>query len=186
MRVHNVVMAASFFLTVLNVAACRVGAPPEMADVGVTMIAASATIQVDQRTVDELMLTFHKADDALRRQDLEALMTIYSNNYNYHGIDKPELRNIWQDFFRQYRDFSDTHIFSRIIASATGKPPTADITCTGSVWAVSRLTGRRVNIDSWYGDVHHLVYEEGAWRIIGHAWEAPRDTRYVLSPHPFF
>jgi hypothetical protein len=170
----------------LELAGCRFGPPPEMADVGQTMIAESASIQADQRTVDELMLTFHKADEALRRQDLEALMTIYSKNYNYHGIDKPELRNIWQDLFRQYREFSNTHIFSAITAKTEKQPATAEITCTGSIWAVSRLTGRRVNIDSWFGDVHHLVYEDGAWRIIGHAWETPPDTRYILNPHPFF
>jgi hypothetical protein len=171
---------------VLGLASCRFGPPPPMADVGATIIGASADIQTDQRTVDELMLTFHKADEALRRQDLDALMSIYSKSYNYHGIDKIELRNIWQDFFKQYRDFSNTHVFSKIVVDEKKTPPTAEITCTGSIWAVSKLTGRRVNIDSWYGDVHHLLYEDGAWRIQGHAWEAPRNTRYVLSPHPFF
>lgn len=170
----------------LELAGCRFGPPPEMPDVGATMIAASATIQADQRTVDELMLTYHQADEALRRQDLDGLMNIYSKNYNYHGIDKIELRNIWQDLFRQYRDFSSTHMFSSITVNTTKKPPTADITCTGSLWALSKLTARRVNIDSWFGDVHHLVHEDGAWRITGHAWEAPRDSRYVLNPHPFF
>jgi hypothetical protein len=130
--------------------------------------------------------TFHRADEALRRQDLDALMTIYSENYKYHGIDKIELRNIWEDLFKLYRDFSSTHVFSNITADTTRKPQTAEITCTGSLWALSRLTGRRVNIDSWYSDVHHLVYEDRAWRIQGHAWEGPRDTRYVLTPHPFF
>jgi hypothetical protein len=132
------------------------------------------------------MGTFHRADEALRRQDLDALMILYSENYKYHGIDRIELRNIWQDLFKLYRDFSSTHVFSNITADTTRKPHTAEITCTGSLWAMSRLTGRRVNIDSWYSDVHHLVYEDRAWRIQGHAWEGPRDTRYVLTPHPFF
>jgi hypothetical protein len=200
----------------LELAGCRFGPPPEMADVGATLIAASADIQTDQRTVEELLVTFHRADKALHQQDLDTLMNIYSKNYNYHGIDKAELRNIWQDLFTQYRDFSSTHVFSKIVVDEKKTSPTAGITCTGSIWAISRVTGQRVNIDSWFGDVHHLVYEDGkgrvprakglsegsgrvgeivglgregengAWRIVGHAWEAPRDTRYVLSPHPFF
>jgi hypothetical protein len=133
--------------------ACRVGPLPEMADIGKTAIAPSARIQADQRIVDELVDTFHRADEALRRQDLDALMPIYSENYRYHGIDKIELRNIWEDLFRLYRDFSSTHVFSNITADTTR----AEITCTGSLWAMSRMTGRRVNIDSWYSDVHHLV-----------------------------
>jgi hypothetical protein len=186
MRPRNKCAVGTIIGVVLGVTGCHFGPPPPMADVGATIIGASADIQADQRTVDELMLTFHKADEALRRQDLDVLMSIYSKNYNYHGFDKAELRNVWQDFFKQYRDFSSTHVFSSITAATTNKPPTAEITCTGSLWAISKLTGRRVNIDSWYGDIHHLVYEDGAWRIQGHAWEAPRDTRYVLSPHPFF
>jgi hypothetical protein len=170
----------------LGLAGCRVGPLPEMVDLGKSVIAPSATIQADQRTVDELMVTFHGADEALRRQDLDALMSIYSKNYNYHGIDKIELRNIWRDLFKLYRDFSSTHVFSSITADTAHKAPTAEITCTGSLWAMSRLTDRRVNIDSWYSDVHHLVYEDGAWRIIGHAWEPPRGVGYVLTPHPFF
>jgi hypothetical protein len=173
-------------MMVLGAAACRFGPPPPMADLGKTEIAQSATIQADPETVQEILATFNRADEALRRQDLDALMIIYSKNYNYHGIDKIELRNIWHDFFKQYRDFSSTHVFSSITANTTKKPPMAEITCTGSLWAISKFTGRRVNIDSWFGDVHHLVYEDTLWRIQGHAWEAPRDTRYVLSPHPFF
>ena len=186
MRQGNVCVVMTIIGVVLVATSCRFGPQPPMADVGATIIGAKADIQADQRTVDELMLTFHKADEALRRQDLDALMSIYSKNYNYHGIDKAELRNIWQDLFRQYRDFSSTHVFSSIAAARANTPPTAEITCTGSLWAISRLTGQRVNIDSWYSDVHHLVYENGVWGIQGHAWEAPRDTRYVLSPHPFF
>jgi hypothetical protein len=183
-RHEGVVMAV--LCVMLGLSSCRVGPLPEMADLGKTAIAPSATIQTDQRTVDDLMVTFHRADEALRLQDLDALMTIYSKNYKYHGIDKIELRNIWQDLFRQYRDFSTTHIFSSMIVNAEKTPPVAEITCTGSLWAMSRLTGRRVSIDSWYSEVHHLVYEDGGWRIIGHAWEAPRGAQYVLTPHPFF
>jgi hypothetical protein len=186
MREGRGLIAAALLGTMMGMSSCRMGPPPEMADLGKTVIAPSATVQADQRTLDELMATFHRADEALYRQDLDALMTIYSKNYNYHGIDKIELRNIWQDLFRQYRDFSTTHIFSSIIVNAEKTPPVAEITCTGSLWALSKLTGRRVNIDSWFGDVHHLVYEDGSWRIYGHAWEAPRDLGYVLTPHPFF
>jgi hypothetical protein len=32
-----------------------------------------------------------------------------------------------------------------------------------------------MNIEGWFGDVHHLVYDDVSWRIYGHAWEAPRD-----------
>jgi hypothetical protein len=51
---------------------------------------------------------------------------------------------------------------------------------------MSRQTGDRVNVDSWYGEVHHLIYEDGIWRIRGHAGEAPKGIQFGVAPHPFF
>jgi hypothetical protein len=162
------------------------GAPaPVVPDLGHIEIVPTAKIQTDQETLSQIVTTFNLANDALRRQDLDSVMNLYSKNYKYHGIDKTELRNIWEDLFTLYRDFSSTHLFSSITADTTRQQPTAEITCTGSLWAFSRLTGRRVNIDSWWGEVHYLVLEDGLWRIQGHAWEE-RDTRFWLTPHPFF
>ncbi|MBU6483053.1 MAG: hypothetical protein KGS09_21250 [Nitrospirae bacterium] len=54
--------------------------------------------------------------------------------------------------------FRSNHILSRI-AAIPGTPPSAELTCTGSLWAVSKETGQQVNIDSWYGEVHYMVKE---------------------------
>lgn len=174
-------------VSVIGLAGCRFGPPPAMPDIGKTEIAYGADIQADEQTVRTLLDTFKRADEALHRQDVDALMTLYSRNYKYHGYDKDRLRLLWEDLFRLYVQFSTTHVFSKIVVNATATSPTAEIMCSGSIWAVSNLTGQRVNIDSWFGDVHHLVYEDGAWRISGHAWgDIPKPGRYVLSPHPFF
>ncbi len=170
---------------VIGLAGCRFGLPPDMPDIGRTQLAHGA-VQADERALTEILDTFSKADEALRKQDLDALMTIYSQTYKYHGYDKDRLRLLWKDLFLLHTQFSTTHVFSKIVVNANATPPTAEITCSGSLWAVSKLTGQRVNIDSWFGEVHHTIYEDGAWRIRGHAWEIPDPGRYVLSLHPFF
>lgn len=43
----------------------------------------------------------------------------------------------------------------------------AEVACAGNLWAKSALTGERVTIDSWYGEVHVLVNEDGVWRLRG-------------------
>jgi len=171
---------------VIGLAGCRFGQVPPMPDIGKTQLAHGAVVQADERALTEILDTFHRADEALHKQDLDALMTIYSPTYKYHGYDKDRLRLLWEDWFRQLDHFSTTHVFSKIVVNANASPPTAEITCSGSIWAVSKLTGQRVNIDSWFGEVHHLIYEDGAWRIRGHAGEAPEPGRPVLSPHPYF
>jgi hypothetical protein len=171
---------------VIGLAGCRFGLPPDMPDLARTQLAHGAVVQADERALTEILATFSKADEALRKQDLDALMTIYSQTYKYHGYDKDRLRLLWKDLFLLHTQFSTTHVFSKIVVNANATPPTAEITCSGSLWGVFKLTGQRVNIDSWFGEVHYLVYEDGAWRIRGHAWEAPDPGRYVLSAHPFF
>jgi hypothetical protein len=52
--------------------------------------------------------------------------------------------------------------FTRIVVRSNGQR-TAEITCSGSLYGVSKNTGEPATVDSWYGEVHHVVYEEGAW-----------------------
>jgi len=165
---------------------CRFGLQPSMPDIGATTIAHTAEIQADDQTLKDIMATFKRADEALRRQDLNALMDVYSEDYAHHGYTKTLLRGIWDGLFQDYHDFSSTHVFSKITVEV-GKASKTEITCTGSLWATSNRTGERVNIDSWFGAMHLLRYEGGAWRIRGHAGAIPRmEMRYALPPHPFF
>ena len=170
----------------LELQGCRLGIQPSMPDIGATTIAHTAEIQADDRTMKEIMSTFKRADEALRRMDLTALMDLYSEDYTHDGYTKELIRRNWEGLFQHYYDFSSTHVFSKIKVEV-GKVPKTEITCTGSLWASSTRTGERVNIDSWFGAVHLLAYEDGVWRIRGHAGEIPRkEIRYTLPPHPLF
>lgn len=158
---------------------------PAFSDLGQTRIDRWAEITADDKTVGEILAAFNRAEEALRARDLDALMALYAQAYNYHGLRKDDLRKVWENLFAEYPRISSTHIFSRI-AAGPGKFPTAEITCTGSLWATSKETGQRVFLDSWFSEVHHLVYEDGAWRILGHAGEPSKVLQFGVTPHPFF
>jgi hypothetical protein len=157
-------------------------------DLDGTYVPHSATIQTDKKTEAEILKSFKQAEDAVKHKDIDALMDFYADNYKHRGFTKDSLRTEWKHLFHEYREFSATHVLTRIAVDNQRVPPTAQVTCTGSLWGISNDTNDRVNIDSWYNEVHYLTYIDGAWRIRGHAWEMlnPKDTRLARPPHPFF
>jgi ketosteroid isomerase-like protein len=157
-------------------------------DISGIYIVHSVNIQADPQTVDEIMTAFKQAEKAVQHGDLDAVMAFYAEGYQHLGFTKESLRTEWENLFQEYHDFSTTHIFTSISARLDNTPPSAEITCTGNLWAISKANGQRVNIDSWFGEVHYLTHENAAWRIRGHAWDPIilRQTRTPRPPHPFF
>jgi hypothetical protein len=150
-----------------------------------TKISPGAEVQADDKTVHGIVASFQKAEEFLDARNLDALMGLYSKDYNYNGLKKDDLKKIWESLFAQHHRIATSHLFSKIVV-ADGKHPTAEITCTGSLWATSGPTGKRMNIDSWFEEVHHMVYEDGAWRISGHVGEPARTPQFGVAPHPLF
>ena len=157
-------------------------------DLDGTYVAHSADIQADRKTLNDILSAFKRAEAALRRRDVDGIMELYSDSYTYHSFNKLTLRQVWTDLFQGNHDFSTTHVFTKIKLEADSTPQTAQIVCTGSLWAISNETNERVNLDSWFGEVHHMVSENGKWRIRGHAWEGltEKEPRFARPPHPFF
>ena len=142
----------------------------------------------DQRSVEEIVATFKRAEEAIEQRNLDDTMTFYAHNYRHTNFNPVTLRPIWDSLFREYRDLSITHVFSQIVVQANTDPPTARVTCTGSLWGTAKQTGALVNIDSWVDNEHYLVYESGQWRTQGHQWEVlmEKETRSARPPHPLF
>lgn len=145
-------------------------------------IAMGADIQADQDTVREIQKAFHGVEAALEAGDLEALMAFYSESYSNFGLTKADIKKIWADLFAKYRRFSTNHSFAKIVVS-DGKNPRAHITCSGSLWGTSRETGQRESLDNWLWEVHHLVYEDRAWRLRG---PGKTHMHFGVALHPLF
>ncbi|HEU4684843.1 MAG TPA: nuclear transport factor 2 family protein [Nitrospira sp.] len=151
-----------------------------------TQILPDAKVEADQQSLTEIIGTFDRAEEAIRARDLNGMMELYAENYQYHGLKRDDVRNIWADLFSQYDLISNIHTFSAIKVLQSGKEATAEITCTGAVWANSRDTKQRIPIDSWHQEVHHLVKSKDGWRIVGNLGGEQTIRRFGTAPHPLF
>ena len=151
-----------------------------------TQILPEAGIEADQQSVNELIGTFDQAQEAIRARDINSLMALYATNYQFHGLKRDDIRKIWMDLFAQYDLIANIHTFSgiKVVKTATGL--TAEIICTGAVWANSRKTKQRIPIDSWHQEVHRLVKGADGWRIIGNLGGDQAIRQFGTAPHPLF
>ncbi|MEP7153575.1 MAG: hypothetical protein ABI856_17885 [Nitrospira sp.] len=168
-------------LVLISLHVLGLGAPASAA----VRIDAGADLQADAETVRQIEELFNRAEEAIGKKDLDALMTVYSDHYRYQELTKADMRKIWKVFLEKYDRISTLHSFSRVVVTS-GKHPTARITCTGALWATSDRNDERVNLSSWAGDVHQLSYEEGAWRIVGQGRIAPNRPEFGKAPPPLF
>ena len=152
-----------------------------------TQVLSEATIEADAATVLEITSTFDQAEEAIRSRDLEALMALYAQNYRYHGIGKDGIRKIWADLFARYTVITNLHAFSSITVGGSGPNRIVQITCTGALHGATKNSKKPIPIDSWYREIHYLVKEQGAWRILGsQGGETPAVLPFGTAPHPLF
>jgi hypothetical protein len=147
---------------------------------------SGSVIEVDTATLKAVVGLFETAEDAIKAHDLDKVMTMYSSHYNYHGLKKNDVRKIWKDLFDEYQEIASTHLFTRMTKVGSGGDAMLEVTCTGHLWARSKISDLYIPIDSWHEEVHYLVLEEGTWRIHGNGGESPRVLPFGTAPHPLF
>jgi len=137
--------------------------------------------------VKELLASFGRAEAALKKEDLDALMAFYASTYNYHGLKEADVRRVWGEVFTHYQALESVHLFSDITVTKTGSQLRAEVTCTGGLYGTEEQTGKRITLDSWFREVHYLIKEEDGWRFLGNAGEAPSSAPFSSAPHhPMF
>lgn len=175
-------LMARTFLTIMVLGLVPIGPVTH----AMTQFLPDAKVEGDDRSINELIGTFDRAQEAIRSRDLDTLMSLYADNYEYHALKKSDIQKIWEELFAHYDFIANIHIFSAVKVVSTTDPATAEITCTGSLWATSEDTKRRIPIDSWHQEVHYLVREKDGWRIIGNLGGAPAVRQFGTAPHPLF
>ena len=142
---------------------------------------------VDSETLNELLSTFEQAEKAMQARDLDGIMTLYSDDYLYHGLKKADVRRIWKQLFDNYNELESFHRFSVVHMVGTGGKLIAEMTCSGVVWGTSKETTLRSPVDSWYEEIHYLRKESGRWRIVGNmGGESIPVLQFGVAPHPMF
>jgi hypothetical protein len=137
--------------------------------------------------VKELLVSFGRAEAAVQKEDLDALMAFYAPAYNYHGLKGTDVRRVWDEVFTHYKAVASLHLFSDIKVLQVDSRLRAEVTCTGGLYGTEERTGKRITLDSWFREVHYLVKEDGAWRFLGNAGEIPAAAPFSSAPHhPLF
>jgi len=150
------------------------------------VVPEGSVIEVDGPTVKSVVALFERAEQAVTAHDLDAVMAVYSSQYNYHGLKKDDIRKVWKELFEEYQEIASTHLLTKFNKVGSGSHTVLEITCTGHLWARSKTSGLYVPIDSWHEEVHYLVFEENGWRIRGNLGDVPRTLPFGTSPHPLF
>ena len=164
-----------------------------------TDIMKGADVQADPKEVKSILATFDQAEETLRTESLSGLMAIYSKSYRHRGLRKEDTSRIWEDIFARYDRLSSRHFFSKIVVEKKmSQKATAQVTCTGGLFGISALkkegkpspaaqTEEPVHhIDVWFEAVHHLVLEEGSWKIIGHDPAGGEEDPFGVAIHLLF
>ncbi len=161
--------------------------PPPTPIAAVVEFAPGVGANADQPVMRELIAAFNEAETAVKKGDLDALMTFYAAGYNYHGLKRSDVRRVWEEVFLHYRDISSSHVFTELKLVQADGTRKAYVTCTGGLQGTEKQTGKPITIDSWAGEVHYLVKEGVAWRFLGNAGGTSPSTAPASAPHhPLF
>ena len=130
---------------------------------------------------------FDRAERALQKQDLPAMMQFYSPAYNYHALHVADVERIWSEVFDHYRQLSSTHLFSDMQVVQTSEGTRVEVFCTGGLYGTEVQSGARLTLDSWFQEVHYLVRDKSGWRFLGNKGGVPQSAPFSSSPHhPLF
>lgn len=187
---HGMIMKRRSLLKIILVLAgtlilfqCRLPTPIA----AVVEFAPGVGVDADQPVMRELIAAFHEAETSVKKADLDALMSFYATDYNYHGLKRSDVRRVWEEVFLHYRDISSSHVFTELKLVQADGVRKAYVTCTGGLQGTEKQTGKPLIIDSWSREVHYLVKEAGAWRFLGNAGGAVDHVPAGSAPHhPLF
>jgi hypothetical protein len=142
---------------------------------------------LDHPVVKGLLAAFGRAEAALGKEDVDALMQFYAPTYDYHGLKEADVRRVWGEVFEHYKALESLHLFSDIKVTQVNNEVRVEVTCTGGLYGTDERTGNRLTLDSWFREVHYLVKEGDRWRFLGNAGEVPAAAPFASAPHhPLF
>ncbi|WP_145976413.1 YybH family protein [Nitrospira moscoviensis] len=150
-------------------------------------VSAGSLPEHERKAMKELVAAFDRAEQAVQKGDVEALMPFYAPAYNYHGLKRSDVGRVWGEVFAHYGAVSSKHVFTEVKLAQAGGVSKAYVTCTGGLYGTEKQTGKPVTIDSWVREIHYLVKEKGAWRFYGNAGGTDPSAPVASAPHhPLF
>ena len=160
-----------------------VGCMPSTLNSRRSNIADQAELRGDPKSIEEVTKAFTSFEHALKQSNLDGVMALFAEGYSDRQFTKDDLRAEWEHTFSTYHDIAATHLVTRVEANAASTQTMAFVTCSGTISGVSNVTGKRILLDSWIGEVHHMVLEQGQWRILGNSLEVRNPVDTLIAGH---
>lgn len=154
-------------------------------DFSMVMETPVAGIEIEEGAAQDIVDFFHQAERAIESENIDTLMTLYSDRYtNLRNGDKEFAKELWNKIFAGFDNISSRHAMKLIAYNkATGQAITE---CSGLLTGTPKGESRPVTIDRW-DNQRHILIKEGYWKLFGNAGEsAQRYGQEEGKLHPLF
>jgi len=139
--------------------------------------------KIGEETYQEIVAFFHKAEKAIEREDLNTLMSLYSDGYSNGDRTKREVETVWKRLFAQFDLMATIHNMRFITKS---KSSVMVIRCSGLLVGNPANEKNLITIDNWTNSDHILAKENGKWKLIGTAGKEQKRFWFDKAMHPLF
>jgi len=130
---------------------------------------------------------FDDAELAIEKENLDDLMSLYSDHYKNASHTKQSARTIWIRIFEKFDDMASVHNMRMKMYSPDSN--VIIIRCSGLLMGKPVGEAELITIDSWTNEDHVLsrVKKGDAWKLIGTAGQKKRKRLWFDKPmHPLF
>ncbi|HEB71707.1 MAG TPA: hypothetical protein ENI77_03705 [Nitrospirae bacterium] len=130
---------------------------------------------------------FKDAELAIEKENLDGLMSLYSDHYKNASHTKQSARTIWIRIFEKFDDMASVHNMRMKMYSPDSN--VIIIRCSGLLMGKPVGEAELITIDSWTNEDHVLsrVKKGDAWKLIGTAGQKKRKRLWFDKPmHPLF
>ena len=173
-----ILMAISLFTNV------AIGEEHKIPDKYSMEVDPAAKQQLGEQTFNEVMMFFHAAEKAIEAKDLEALMSLYSDNYRDGDRDKKFAEQIWRRIFSTFDTMATIHNMK--LGKMSADKNMVVFQCSGLLLGAPANKKGFITIDNWNKQDHILVKEAGKWKLIG-TYGLERKRFWFDKPmHPLF
>lgn len=140
--------------------------------------------KVGDKLIKEIEQFFHEAEIALETENIDALMDLYSENYQNGVHDKSMVKKTWKKLFKDFDNLATIHNMTFINIDKAQK--TIITRCTGLLMGKPNEENDMISLDTWNRSDHVLTKENGKWKILGSSGKERKRFWFSTPLHPLF
>ena len=127
---------------------------------------------------------FDDAEKAIEAKDLNALMSLYSENYVNGPHKKADITATWKRLFEVFDNLAMTHNMRFTTTDPNSK--VMMLQCSGILVGIPKGESGLMAIDSWMNADHILVKEGNRFKLIGSTGPEQKRFWFDKALHPLF